>query len=139
MSSETALLGMFALVAASFVMALAAFIRTRDVTPLEKFVTARTTDLELTSVLEQRFMRLSPAAQESIMKLIRVADPITDYWPGDLDNRVVAWLQEITDAVPVKSKPPITPLPEPPNTPPGNVAPKRNDDPLKEKYSDAAA
>lgn len=99
------LVGLGATTVVSLVVAVLAFLRTRDVKVLEKLVTEKTGDAELTTALEKRFARLSPTAQEAIFKLIRVADPLTDFWPSDLDDRVVAWVKEITDGTPLKDKP----------------------------------
>lgn len=106
-TQDLILIGLIVTSIASLIAAIQAT-RNGNKEALTKYVTAKTSDVELTTILEQRFARLSPTAQESIMKLIRVADPLTDYWPGDLDNHVVNWVKEISDAVPVKDKPVIT-------------------------------
>lgn len=94
---------------AAFVLSASAliltFVRTRDVKPLAAFVETKIADVELTTELEQKFARLPLARQEAIQKLIDIADPFTNLWPGDLDNRVAAWLKEIVDATPLKDKP----------------------------------
>lgn len=110
MMKDLILIGMGATTIVTLVLVLITFARTRDPKVLRKFVTSKTDDVELTTVLEQRFARLSPTAQETILRLIRVADPFTDYFADDLPKHTVDWLKEITDKVPVKDKPPVLPL-----------------------------
>lgn len=76
---------------------------------LNNYVETTIANVELTSELELQFSRLPLARQEAISKLIDVADPLAKFWPGDLDDKTVAWLKEIVDGVPVVDKFSTTP------------------------------
>lgn len=72
---------------------------------LNQYVDTTVANIELTSELELQFSRLPLARQEAISKLIDVADPLARFWPGDLDDKTVAWLREIVDDLPMRDKP----------------------------------
>lgn len=102
--SDTEIVGLFVVAGVALIVAIFAAFRTRNIKPLETFIDGRVEDVQLTSELELQFSRLPLARQEAIMKLIDVADPFTKFWPGDLDDKTVAWLKEIVDGVPVVDK-----------------------------------
>lgn len=66
------------------------------ITELQKFVTVSTSDAARNAELARQFQRVDPDVQATVRQLLNVADPLTDFIPGDMDGRVVHWLKEIT-------------------------------------------
>lgn len=58
------------------------------------------TSSEAARANERRFLRLPEDARQTIQQLIDVADPLTPFVPGDLDQRAVTYLRNITDGKP---------------------------------------
>lgn len=85
---------LFLMIGAGLVISVVNFVRTGKIEHLQNYF-ERVTNLATPEKLGPKFARLEPEVQDFVTDLVKLADPATKFFPGDMDDRGVQWLKDI--------------------------------------------